>query len=236
MLLTRCAVNFAVTLFLPADTTASCPQNHLRRAGRCAAYYIIERMNLKENGSLPAGRQGFAHPPRNVVELGIQPGMKIADFGAGSGAYVLAMAERMANSGHVYAIDVQRDLLRRIHNEAHKRGYKNVEIIWNDLERPNGSHIADRYLDLVLISNFLFQVASKEAIFREAWRIVKPTGKLVVIDWTESYGGMGPQKEDVVSKEAAMRLAARGFELVREFNAGTRHYGLIFRPVVQKEI
>lgn len=178
----------------------------------------------------PLRAAGFAHPPRNVAALGIQSGMSVADFGSGSGAYVLGMAERLLGSGHVYAIDVQRDLLRRVKNEAHKRGYNNVEVIWCDLERPRASKIADQKLDLVLISNLLFQIENKSAVLAEAWRILKPAGHLAIIDWADSFGGMGPTKQDVVTKEKALTLVKdAGFELQREFDAGAHHYGLIFK-------
>lgn len=174
---------------------------------------------------------GFAHPPRNVDALGIMPGMAVADFGAGSGAYVLAIGERLKGKGHVYAIDVQQDLLRRIKNEAHKRGFKNVEIVWSDLELPGGSKIADKHADLVLISNLLFQLDDKSAVLAEAWRILKPMGRLAIIDWSESYGGLGPIKKHVVKKERAIELAeGAGFRFAAEFDAGAHHYGLIFSP------
>ncbi|MFA7309469.1 MAG: methyltransferase domain-containing protein [Candidatus Paceibacterota bacterium] len=182
----------------------------------------------------PLDTAGFAHPPRNVDALSIEPGMTVVDFGSGSGAYVLAIAERLKNKGHVYAIDVQQDLLRRTKNETHKKGYTNVEVIWSDLEKPMSSKIADRHVDVVLVSNLLFQLEDKTAPLTEAWRILKPAGKLAVIDWSESFGGMGPVKNEVVNKELALALAkTAGFELVSEFNAGAHHYGLILRPVAR---
>jgi len=182
------------------------------------------------------GHMRFAHPTHNVRSLGIGPGMKVADFGSGSGAYALAIAETLCNSGHVYAVDVQRDLLRRTKNEAHKRGFKNVEVVWGDLEYAGATKIADGLLDMVLISNLLFQINEKNAVIREAWRVLKPAGRLVIIDWSDSLPAgrqglahIGPQEVDVVTKEAAESLAtANGFESVREFPAGSHHYGLIF--------
>jgi len=173
----------------------------------------------------------FAHPMRNVSILGIEPGMSVADFGAGSGAYVLAMAEQMANSGHIYAIDVQKDLLRRIHNESMRRGFTNVKIIWADLEQPKASKIKSGSLDFVLISNLLFQIEDKGAVLEEARRILKPGGRLAIIDWADSFNGMGPHKKDVVAKDSILALAKEhGLDLIREFPAGAHHWGLILKP------
>jgi ubiquinone/menaquinone biosynthesis C-methylase UbiE len=172
---------------------------------------------------------GFAHPVRNVAALGIEPGMVVADFGSGSGAYVLAIAEALAGAGKVYAVDVQKDLLRRTLNDAGKRGFSNVHILWGDLEKANGSKLADKSCDVVLISNLLFQVEDKREVMREAKRVLRQRGTLVIIDWQESFGGMGPIKEHVFDKEATLSLASgTGFVFHREFNAGAHHYGLIF--------
>ncbi|MDP3646057.1 MAG: class I SAM-dependent methyltransferase [bacterium] len=181
------------------------------------------------HGGLP-DTSGFAHPHTNIAAFGLDHGMKVADFGSGSGHYTIAIAEQLQNSGHVYAIDVQRDLLKRTHNEAAKLGLKNVSVIWGDLEASGSTKIANHHIDLVLISNTLFQIEEKAAVIEEARRILKPTGRLVLIDWSDSFGGMGPHKNDVLKKEAALTLAkSGGFELVREFSAGAHHYGLMMR-------
>ena len=171
-------------------------------------------------------------------------GRKAAAFGGGGGIYVLHIAEALEHSGHVYAIDVQRDLLQRVKNEAQRRGFKNVDVIWTDLERPGSSKIADKKLDLVLVSNLLFQIENKAMVLAEAWRILKPAGKLAIIDWSDPIGNasrsngagsFGPSKEVLVGKEKALKLARKnGFELLRYFSAGAHHYGLIFRLVAPK--
>lgn len=181
-----------------------------------------------DHSGVRAHETSFAHPPRAVSALGIEPGMHIADFGAGSGAYVLALAEALLSSGTVYAIDIQKDLLRRIKNHADAKGYTNVEIIWADLEQEGGSKLAET-IDLVLISNLLFQLDDHAAVVREATRILKSGGRLAIIDWTDSFGGMGPAKDAVVTQEKAYELArSAGLVFVKEFSAGSHHYGLIF--------
>lgn len=176
---------------------------------------------------------GFAHPERNALQLRIEAGMSVADFGAGSGAYVWPIAAALKNSGRLYVVDVQRDLLRRIHNEALRRGHTSVSIIWADLEQSKATRLTDHCLDLVLISNLLFQIAEKRAVLKEAHRILKKkTGRLVVIDWADSHGGIGPHKKDVLTKAAAADLLLQsGFAPEEEFPAGAHHWGLSARPV-----
>ncbi len=179
-----------------------------------------------------ASMAGFANPVENILAIGLQGGMKIADFGAGSGAYTLAAARTVGAHGKVYAVEVQKDLLTRIKNTATQEHLDNVEIIWGDFELPHGSRIADCLVDVVIISNALFQLENKSGALHEARRILKPAGKLAIIDWSESYSGMGPMKSDVVQKEAALELARMaGFTLMTEFAAGAHHYGLLLRPV-----
>lgn len=176
----------------------------------------------------------FAHPRRNVEALGIEPGMRVADFGAGSGAYVLAIAELLKGRGTIYAVDIQKDLLRRIKNEATRRSLE-VEIVWGDLEEVGGSKIADGALDLVLISNLMFQVKKREQILKEAVRILRVNGRVIVIDWSESFGHMGPHPDDVCTKENALTHArTTGLTFVKEFDVGAHHYGLIFRKNGEK--
>lgn len=176
----------------------------------------------------------FAHPARNVSAFGIEPGMKIADFGAGSGAYVNLIAQELLGSGAVYAIDIQKDLLRRIKNEAAKRGHKNVEVIWGDVEEDGGSKLGP-VLDIVLVSNLLFQVRDKTGVLLEAARSLRSGGRVIIIDWSESFGGMGPAEGHVVTKEHAYEHARKaGLTFVREFPAGAHHYGLIFRKTADE--
>lgn len=186
--------------------------------------------HARREHATPFSHAGFAHPERNVGALGLQPGMQVADFGSGSGAYVFAMAEAVQSGGKVFAIDIQKELLRRTLNEATRRGYTNVEILWGDLEVPGGSKIAAGSLDLVLISNLLFQVEEAQRVITEAARVLKPTGRLAIIDWEESFGGMGPHPEDVVPHTESYEYAlAAGLTFASKFEAGAHHYGLLFR-------
>ncbi|MBI2100666.1 MAG: methyltransferase domain-containing protein [Candidatus Vogelbacteria bacterium] len=174
----------------------------------------------------------FSVPAANVNHFNLTEGMTVADFGAGSGAYALAIARRVGATGRVYAIDVQKELLARLSREA-KAGQlgniTNIEVIWSDLERAGGSKLADQSVDFVLVANLLFQVTAKYTLALEAKRILKPDGRLAVIDWQDSFGGLGPPAAQVIRSEEAKKIMAQaGFRFRKDFPAGDHHYGLLF--------
>lgn len=171
----------------------------------------------------------FADPEKNISYFGLQPGMVVADFGTGDGAYAIGMAKRVSPGGKVYAIDVQKDLLIRLKNSCQDKKILNIDFIWGDVENVGGTKIADRVIDLSLMSNILFQTKAGYTLATEAKRILKPGGRAVVIDWSDSFGGLGPQPTDVVKEEDAKKIfESAGFSFERGFSAGDHHYGLIF--------
>ncbi|MDO8604189.1 MAG: methyltransferase domain-containing protein [bacterium] len=170
----------------------------------------------------------FTNPEVNIKALGIHEGMVIADLGAGIGAYTLPLAEKVGETGRVYAVEVQKDFLTNIKNEATNRGLKNVELLWGDIERLGGTKIKDGVCDAVVVSNVLFQAEDKQGLLREAKRILKIGGKLLLIDWSDSFNNLGPSPKMVVTKDSARALCeAEGFVIKDEVPAGAHHYGFV---------
>lgn len=171
----------------------------------------------------------FSDPEKNVPFFGLREGARVADFGAGSGAYSLAMAKRVGTTGMVYAVEVQQSLLERITSEARSAKVGNLKVVWGDVDKLGGSKLADQSVDLVLLANILFQSDAKYTMLLEAKRILRPGGKVVVIDWLGSFGNLGPTPERVVTAgEAKPILEQAGLKYLSEFPAGAHHYGLIF--------
>ena len=179
----------------------------------------------------------FIKPEEIIKNFEVRPGMTAADFGSGSGHYVLAIAKKMNNSGLpagkagvVYAIDIQKNLLETIKSEAVKQHLSNVDIIWADIEGKEGTKLANGILDLAIASNILFQIGDKEALAKEIKRTLKSGGRVAVIDWSASFGGAGPAPKAVVAKNEAERIFIQeGFLEEREFPTGDNHYGIIFK-------
>lgn len=171
----------------------------------------------------------FSDPHSNVLQLGLKDGMRVGDLGAGSGHYAVSAASVIGPSGRVYAVDIQEDILKHVSDKARERGLRNVETVWGNFEKLGGTTLNDRSLDAVILSNTLFQLEHKEGAIAEIRRILKPGGRLLVIDWAGAYGGMGPLPHHVVSEHAAEELfITAGFHKVKDFRAGPHHYSIVF--------
>jgi ubiquinone/menaquinone biosynthesis C-methylase UbiE len=172
----------------------------------------------------------FTNPEQNILHLGLTEGMRVADFGAGTGFYSKACSAKVGYSGKVYAIEVQKDLVKKLESDLKHWGISNVECIWGDIERRGGTKISDRSMDAVIVSNVLFQAEDKLGLVDEAKRILKKGGKVLLIDWNGSFGGMGPAPEHVVTENTARELfEKRGFKFDEKISASEHHYGIIFK-------
>ena len=172
----------------------------------------------------------FSNPEKIIASLDVQSGARVADLGAGSGAYAFALARAVGESGKIFAVEVQKELLSRLEREAHAQKIFNIEGVWGDAEEAGGTHLADASCDAAIATNILFQAPNKAALATEASRLLKPRGKLLIVDWKGSYGGVGPTPDAVVSEKKAREIfEGAGFVFERVVDAGAHHYGMIFR-------
>ncbi len=172
----------------------------------------------------------FSDPEHNIEQFGLSDGMVVADLGAGSGFYTMAAAKAVAPTGKVYAIDLQRDMLQRLKTDANRQHIRNIDVLFGDLEKLGGSKVRESSCDAVIASNILFMLDDRKTFFLEAKRALKTGGKMLLVDWSASFSGMGPHADHVVYKDDAHKLAlAAGLSFEKEIHAGAHHYGIIFR-------
>ncbi len=174
----------------------------------------------------------FVSPEQIIEMLDLTSPMAVADFGCGSGHYVIGAAKKVGKSGKVYAIDIQQEMLSFVRSQAQTAGLNNIETIWTDLETPDATRLKENTVDLVIISNILFQAENKNQVLQEAFRILKTGGRLVVIEWSVGEQGskLGPLMDARISLQNAKTIIeGAGFSFVKEFDPGEHHYGLIFK-------
>ncbi|MFH1030936.1 MAG: methyltransferase domain-containing protein [bacterium] len=164
-------------------------------------------------------------------KIGLETGMKIADFGVGgAGQFIMPAAVKLGTGGIAYAIDIQKVVLEGIESKAKMNGIKNIKTIWSNLEIYKATKIADNELDIGFLINTLFQTKKHLDMIKECVRMIKPGGKLLAVDWKHIPVAFGPANEDRISKDRVKELAASlNLLLLEEFDAGHYHWGLAFR-------
>ena len=80
------------------------------------------------------------------------------------------------------------------------------------------------------MANVAFVLEDKKGAILEAKRIAKTKGRILFIEWSDSFGGIGPHKDHVLSEADAKKLFEDdGLIFVQNIDAGEHHYGLIYR-------
>jgi ubiquinone/menaquinone biosynthesis C-methylase UbiE len=172
----------------------------------------------------------FVHPDIVSTHFHFREGDRVADFGAGSGRFLKALSRAVGSEGRVYACEIRKNLIEMMAAEAIEWRLPNVETIWADLVDVGSTKLKDGILDGGVLINTLFQIEDKEDALREIARVTRKGGKLFIVDWTESFSGLGPHPDHVVTGGDARALAEQsGFRFERDFPAGEHHYGLAFK-------
>ena len=153
----------------------------------------------------------------------LKPGMTVVDLGSGGGIDCFLSARKVGAKGKVYGIDATPEMIHRTRKTGRENGYDNVEFRLGEIEHmPLEAGIAD-----VVISNCVINLSpNKQQVFDEAFRVLKPGGKLAVSDivllkdlpenirkdmraWSECVSGA------VSEKEYTGAMSKAGFERIK---------------------
>jgi len=203
-----------------ANTSTSCcgPQGQTAMCGCGDLYPKAEIVTLPADAVAVSAGCGN---PTAIARL--KPGMTVVDLGSGGGIDAFLSAKKVGPNGKVIGIDATPEMIFRARKTAKEHGYENVEFRLGEIEHiPLDQGVAD-----VVISNCVINLSpDKGQVFREAYRVLKPGGKLAVSDIVllkdlpeeirKDLGGWSQCVSGAVSEEeyiGGMRSA--GFENVK---------------------
>ncbi len=168
---------------------------------------------------------GFDVEVNEIAELlALEPGMHVADVGAGNGEFGVALAERVGERGHVYIQEIDEGELGKIRKRVSRSGLSYVSVVEG---RVDDTMLPDQCCDAVLLRYVYHHVTEREAMLESLRRVVRPGGLVLVIERGES-GGHGIPSDEIVAD-----WTAHGFRVVERrvgWGGHEDHSAVLFRP------
>jgi predicted methyltransferase len=162
----------------PAPAAKSANQNYQTTAGREAL-----------SKTLTASSRDATERPRDLVaEMGVKPGMTVADIGTGPGYMLPYLSEAVGPGGKVLAEDIFDDFLDKARANAAKAGLKNVEFIKGTDRSPT---LPAASLDIIMALDSYHHYDYPRDMLAGFKQALKPGGRLVIVEYYKRSGAMG---------------------------------------------
>lgn len=174
-----------------------------------------------------ATREQEEAPDMALAALGIAPGMTVADVGAGTGFVTVKLARLVGPTGTVYANEIQPDMLRRIADRIREQQLDNVRLIQGTEDAVG---LPAESIDVALLVDVYHEFQRPQAMLQSIRRAVKPTGRLVLMEYREEDPTV-PIADTHRMSITGMRaeIASEGFVFDRAIETLPRQHIVIFR-------
>ncbi len=140
--------------------------------------------------------------PRELLTkvAGITRGDTCVDFGSGTGIFALPMAELVGSEGKVYAVDNSLEMMAHI---KAKNPPLNLALTHADVTQTG---LNSRIADVCLLAFILHEIKEPDKLITEAVRLLKPGGRLVIVEWKAELDAPGPPRKVRITKERIEQL------------------------------
>ncbi len=167
-------------------------------------------------------RVGDMNIDRIIAALEINPGDSVADIGAGSGLFSRKFASAVAQSGKVYAVDINSELLEHIDNTSIKSGIHNIQTVLAGEKDPK----LPEKVNLIFICDVLHYIDDQEKYINTASGYLNAHGRIAIISFKENWPPMANKfNED----DVAIWMKKSGLDLMSTEHFIKDHYLVIYK-------
>lgn len=167
-------------------------------------------------------------PGSILRDIGLRPGSAFVDVGCGEGFFAVPAAVTVGESGKVWGVDVNGEVVEKLREIAKEKGLKNLSARVGKAEELV---LCDGCADVVFFGEDFHEFDDRTKTLANAKRMLKPDGTLAILDWKKEHMDFGPPFEERVSEEEVARLVeAAGFEVESVKAAGPHHYLVKAKP------
>jgi ubiquinone/menaquinone biosynthesis C-methylase UbiE len=152
---------------------------------------------------------------------GVSEGMTCVDLGCGTGVFALPMADLVGLSGAVYAVDNNHDMLDYIRTQHPP---PSLRLVRADATRTG---LPDGIADICLLAFVLHEFKAPHEALKESRRLLRPTGKAVIVEWRMESDKGPPLEIRIPKKKAETLLAESGLTPGSYVNWSNRHYVIV---------
>ena len=167
-------------------------------------------------------RRKWQNPEEVLAEIGLQPGMTFIDIGCGQGFFTIPAAKIVGESGKVYASDINQINVNKLREKVNAAGLMNVIM---QTGKAEDLKLCDACADIIFIGIVLHDFQDPLKVLANARSMLKPTGRLVDLDWKKEPMEFGPPMHIRFSEEKAIQLIeSSGFKVKTKKASGLYHY------------
>jgi len=167
------------------------------QASREVGYSEAALTSVPEGANLGLG----CGNPQAIAAM--QPGEVVVDLGSGAGFDCFLAARQVRPHGRVIGVDMTHEMLKKARDNATRAGVANVEFRLGEIEHLR---IADNTADVVISNCVINLVSDKQQVYREAFRVLKPGGRIAVSDVVN----IAPLPAEVACDEALLCVCIAG--------------------------
>jgi predicted methyltransferase len=173
-------------------------------------------------------RDGWQKPQALLAALALQPGMTVADLGAGTGYFSRHLAAAVGPAGTVLAVEVEPTLVAHLRARAEREDAANVVPV---LASPDNPRLPAAGVDLVLVVDTYHHFDHRTRYLPQLRRALRPGGRVAIIDWKPGELPQGPPPDHKLPRERVIEeMHAAGFALLEDLDLLPYQYALVFRP------